>query len=94
LFVFTRILTGSPVRVFRDEHQQECLQLASTCVTRRGEVSPVTKVLPVLLVLLMGLHIIKPLGLPGLKRRGDFWKIAVIALFVMSLAVGFHFRES
>ncbi len=53
-----------------------------------------TKVLPVLLVLLMGLHIIKPLGLPGLKRRGDFWKIAVIAIVVMALAVGFHFRES
>lgn len=52
--------------------EQEDLQLASACVTRRGEVSPVTKVLPVLLVLLMGMHIIKPLGLPGLKRRGDF----------------------
>ncbi|GAA5543456.1 hypothetical protein Brsp02_04094 [Brucella sp. NBRC 113783] len=74
--------------------EQEDLQLASACVTRRGEVSPVTKVLPVLLVLLMGMHIIKPLGLPGLKRRGDFWKIAVIAIFVMALAVGFHFHES
>ncbi|WHS32636.1 hypothetical protein QLQ09_06905 [Brucella sp. NM4] len=60
---------------------------------KEGEVSPVTKVLPVLLVLLMGMHIIKPLGLPGLKRRGDFWKIAVIAIFVMALAVGFHFHE-
>lgn len=53
-----------------------------------------TKILPVLLVLLMGLHIIKPLGLPGLRRRGDFWKIAVIAIFVMALTVGFHFQES
>jgi len=61
---------------------------------KEGRGVAVTKVLPVLLVLLMGLHIIKPLGLPGLKRRGDFWKIAVIALFVMALAVGFHFRES
>ncbi len=49
-----------------------------------------TKILPVLLVLLMGLHIIKPLGVPGLKRRGDFWKIAVIAILVMALAVGYH----
>jgi len=44
-------------------------------------------------VLLMGLHIIKPLGLPGLKRRGDFWKIAAIAILVMALAVGFHLHE-
>jgi len=74
--------------------EQEDLQLASACVTRRGEVSPVTKGLPGLLVLLRGMHSIKPLGLPGLKRRGDFWKIAVIAIFVMALAVGFHFHES
>lgn len=52
-----------------------------------------TKILPVLLVFLMGLHIIKPLGLPGLKRRGDFWKIAVIAILVTALAVGFHLHE-
>ena len=52
-----------------------------------------TKILPVLLVLLMGLHIIKPLGLPGLKKRGDFWKIAVIAIFIMALTVGFHLHE-
>jgi len=42
----------------------------------------------------MGLHIIKPLGLPGLKRRGDFWKIAIIALIVMALTVGFHFKDA
>lgn len=59
---------------------------------RRG--AAVTKILPVLLVLLMGLHIVKPLGLPGLKKRGDFWKIAVIAILVMALAVGFHLREA
>lgn len=52
----------------------------------------VTKILPVLLVLLMGLHIIKPLGLPGMKKRGDFWKIAVIAIAAMALAVGFHLK--
>ena len=52
-----------------------------------------TKILPVLLVLLMGLHIIKPLGLPGLKRRGDCWKIAAIAILIMALAVGFHLHE-
>lgn len=53
-----------------------------------------TKILPVLLMALMALHIIKPLGLPGLKRRGDFWKIAAFAIFTMALVVGIHFAES
>ncbi|MFC7066035.1 hypothetical protein [Brucella rhizosphaerae] len=52
-----------------------------------------TKILPVLLLALMGLHIIKPLGLPGMKRRGDFWKIAVVAIFAMAVVVGFHLRD-
>ncbi|WP_199224821.1 hypothetical protein [Falsochrobactrum shanghaiense] len=52
-----------------------------------------TKILPVLLLMLMGLHIIKPLGLPGLRRRSDFWKIAVLALFIMALIVGFHLSD-
>ncbi|MFC0244127.1 hypothetical protein ACFOLL_00280 [Falsochrobactrum ovis] len=53
-----------------------------------------TKIFPVLLLTLMGLHLIKPLGLPGLKRRGDFWKIALAALLMMSMIVGFHFWEA
>jgi hypothetical protein len=36
-----------------------------------------TKVLPFLGIVLMLLHIVRPLGLPGLRRRRDFWKIAV-----------------
>ena len=48
-----------------------------------------TKILPLLLMALMALHIIKPLGLPGLTRRGDFWKIAVFAVLVMFLTVVF-----
>jgi len=47
----------------------------------------VTKILALFLLLAMAAHIIKPLGLPGLKKRGDFWKIAVIAFVVMSLAI-------
>ncbi|MCF7646209.1 hypothetical protein KQ944_15065 [Bacillus subtilis] len=45
------------------------------------------KIAPVLLLILMGLHLLKPLGLPGLKRRSDFWKIAVTAIAVMMLTV-------
>jgi hypothetical protein len=47
----------------------------------------VTKVIAVLLLLGMAVQIIKPLGLPGLKRRVDFWKIAVIAFAVWTIAL-------
>jgi hypothetical protein len=36
-----------------------------------------TKVVPIIGVILMLLHIIWPLNLPGLRKRRDFWKIAV-----------------
>jgi hypothetical protein len=45
------------------------------------------KVLPLLLLGLTLLHLIKPLGLPGLKRRGDAWKIAVVAIASMMVTV-------
>ncbi|MFS8115340.1 hypothetical protein QD460_26780 [Rhizobium jaguaris] len=47
----------------------------------------VTKVIAVLLLLAMAVQIIKPLGLPGLRRRADFWKIAVIAFAVWTIAL-------
>ncbi|MCP8894217.1 hypothetical protein KYK29_04690 [Shinella daejeonensis] len=46
-----------------------------------------SKILPALLIVAMALHVIRPLGLPGLRRRGDFWKIAVAALALMALTV-------
>jgi len=46
-----------------------------------------TKVLSYLIIAMMILHIIRPLGLPGLKKRGDFWKLAVGALFMMAVTV-------
>jgi len=46
-----------------------------------------SKVIAVLLFLMMLVQILWPLGLPGLKRRADFWKIAVVAIAVMMLTV-------
>lgn len=46
-----------------------------------------TKLLSHLIIALMILHIIRPLGLPGLKRRSDFWKLAVVALAAIGLTV-------
>ncbi len=42
-----------------------------------------TKVVAVVLALAMIAHLIRPFGLPGLKRRGDVWKIAVLAFAVI-----------
>jgi len=47
-----------------------------------------TKVVSVLMVLAMIVQIIRPIGLPGLARRSDFWKIAVAALLVLMLTIG------
>ena len=46
-----------------------------------------TKIFSLLIVGLMIVHIIKPLGLPGLRHRRDFWKLAIVALAAVSLTV-------
>ncbi len=46
-----------------------------------------TKTIAVLLILAMVIQVIKPLGLPGLRRRGDFWKLAVFAFAIWSAAL-------
>lgn len=46
------------------------------------------KAVAVILALAMIAHIIKPFGLPGLKRRSDAWKIALFALAIMVVTVG------
>ncbi|AYD02108.1 hypothetical protein [Neorhizobium sp. NCHU2750] len=46
-----------------------------------------TKVLAILLIVAMGVHILKPLGLPGLRRRRDFWKIALFAFAIWTVAL-------
>ena len=43
------------------------------------------RVFSILLILAMLVQIIRPIGWPGLRRRADFWKIAVFALVVVAL---------
>lgn len=45
------------------------------------------KLLALLLLVAMIVQLIKPLNLPGLRYRRDFWKIAVFAIAVMMLTV-------
>lgn len=47
-----------------------------------------TKILSLVIIGLMVIQIIKPLGLPGLKRRADFWKLAVMALALVVVTAG------
>ncbi|WP_419908753.1 hypothetical protein [Hoeflea sp.] len=46
-----------------------------------------TKAIAIVLLLAMVVQIIKPIGLPGLRRRADFWKIAVFAFLAMTLVI-------
>lgn len=65
---------------------QRFLVAAMLTLAQTGKNS-VTKVIAVLLLLAMAVQIIKPLGLPGLRRRVDFWKIAIIAFAVWTIAL-------
>lgn len=44
-----------------------------------------TKLLALVIIGIMLIQIIKPLGWPGLKRRSDFWKLAVLAMAAISI---------
>lgn len=46
-----------------------------------------TKLISLIVIAMMVLHLIRPLGLPGLRHRRDFWKLAVIALVAIGLTV-------
>lgn len=48
-----------------------------------------TKILAFVIIGLMAVQLIKPLGLPGLRQRRDFWKLAMAALAAISLTVLF-----
>lgn len=46
-----------------------------------------TKILAAVVILAMLIQIIKPLGLPGLRQRRDFWKLPLAGFAAISLAV-------
>jgi hypothetical protein len=46
-----------------------------------------TKAIGLFLLLAMAVQVIRPLDLPGLRRRGDCWKIAVAAFVIWTLAL-------
>ncbi|MCX7303464.1 MAG: hypothetical protein NTV73_03855 [Hyphomicrobiales bacterium] len=46
-----------------------------------------SKLLALVILGIMLIQIIKPLGLPGLRQRRDFWKLAAAALAAIALTV-------
>ena len=46
-----------------------------------------SKALALIILAMMAIHMIRPLGLPGLKLRRDVWKIAVGALVAIGATV-------
>ncbi|CAN7289125.1 hypothetical protein [Mesorhizobium sp. LjRoot246] len=44
-----------------------------------------SKLLALVIVGIMVIQLIKPLGWPGLKRRSDFWKLALLAMAAISM---------
>jgi hypothetical protein len=47
--------------------------------------SGMSKLLALVIIAMMVIQLIKPLGWPGLKRRSDFWKLAVLAMAAISI---------
>ena len=45
------------------------------------------KAISLFLLAVMVVQLLYPLGLPGLRKRSDFWKVAVVAIVVMMLTV-------
>lgn len=46
-----------------------------------------SKMLALVIVAMMAVQLIKPLGLPGLRHRHDFWKLALLAMGSIALTV-------
>ncbi|WP_457581300.1 hypothetical protein [Ensifer canadensis] len=46
-----------------------------------------SKALALILLLAMAIQLVWPIGLPGLRQRRDFWKIAVFAIVMMMITV-------
>ncbi|WMS41042.1 hypothetical protein RDV64_13200 [Acuticoccus sp. MNP-M23] len=44
-----------------------------------------TKIISAIVICAMIAHMIRPFGLPGMRRRGDVWKLALVAFAVIAL---------
>ena len=56
-----------------------------TAGLRPAQKAAMSKLLALIILAMMAIPVIQPLGLPGLRRRRDCWKLAVAALAAISL---------
>ena len=74
-----------PVHAIGQQNTSEAFDRYQGCCSNSLDM---TKILSLVIMGLMIVQIIKPLGLPGLRRRSDFWKLAVVALAMVALTAG------
>lgn len=46
-----------------------------------------TKIISGIILLAMVAHVIRPFGVPGLRRRKDAWRLALVAFGLIALTV-------
>ncbi|MEM6762300.1 MAG: hypothetical protein AAF615_05440 [Pseudomonadota bacterium] len=44
-----------------------------------------TKIISVVILCAMAAHLIRPFGVPGLRKRSDAWKLALLALVLFAV---------
>lgn len=44
-----------------------------------------SKIISTVVVCAMVAHLIRPFGVPGLRRRSDAWKLAIVAFAIIAL---------
>lgn len=54
-------------------------------IQRRGPPTAMTKIISAIVVVAMVAHLIRPLGVPGLRRRSDAWRLALVAFALIIL---------
>ena len=62
-------------------------KMSSLWLTVEYRQENMTKLIGLLLLLAMIVQIIKPLGFPGLKRRAEFWKLAIMAFVLWAITL-------
>ena len=60
---------------------------ALTATLFAAQTRVMSKALSLVIIAIMAIQIIKPLGLPGLRQRRDFWKLALLALGAIGLTI-------
>ena len=56
-------------------------------IHKRESTHRMAKLVAIFFALAVAVHMIKPIGLPGLKKRNDAWKLALIGVGAMVVAV-------